>query len=418
MEHKGEFDSVTGENIEREISHKLDLISLMEVCTLPGLTLDRAEILNNLAHMTPFIVEAEDAVIFLLSESRKELLHSFGSSGVAPHLHKQRCEAGEGVQWWVIHEGEPVIMNEPGSDSRFRGNRDGFAGISVRNLVCVPIKREEEISGALCAINKKNNCSFGQLDLKLCEAIASQAGMAIHRADLMEENVKSARLAAVGETVGGLAHCVKNILNVLKGGEYIVQQGLKKEDLSIVKNGWHIMEHGVGRISNLVMDMLSFLKERAPNYSRVKPHALVTEAIEMLRDFGEDRKVTLHCIDDEKLKEVSIDNLGIFRCLVNLIKNGIDACAENGGSVIIELNEEPDDYFSIKISDTGCGMDEDTVKKLFTRFFSTKGSHGTGLGLIVVDKIVKEHGGHIEVTSMPGEGTTFCLKLPVANPAQ
>jgi signal transduction histidine kinase len=115
---------------------------------------------------------------------------------------------------------------------------------------------------------------------------------------------------------------------------------------------------------------------------------------------------------DENLHKVTLDSKGILRCLVNLIGNGIDACSERGGVVSVESRLDSDDYFELAVSDTGCGMDQDTLKVLFRKFFSTKGSKGTGLGLPVVHQIVKEHQGSITVKSEPGHGTTFSLRLP------
>jgi signal transduction histidine kinase len=220
------------------------------------------------------------------------------------------------------------------------------------------------------------------------------------------------RLAELGENIAGLAHCVKNLLNGFKGGEYLVNRAIKRQDLGMVGKGWSMVEKNIGRISKLVLDMLTYVKDREPEYSEVDLNNLIEEAKEVLNLQAEKVGVEIKTKTDENLRMVTLDSKGILRCLVNLIGNGIDACSEEGGVVSVESRLGSDDYFELAVSDTGCGMDQDTLKVLFRRFFSTKGSKGTGLGLPVVQQIVKEHQGSITVKSEVGHGTTFTLRLP------
>jgi signal transduction histidine kinase len=98
------------------------------------------------------------------------------------------------------------------------------------------------------------------------------------------------------------------------------------------------------------------------------------------------------------------------RVFKNIIQNGIDALSD-GGKINI-MSSANSQFLKIEFQDTGTGMDEETIKKIFTPYFSTK-SHGMGLGLPIVDKIIKEHKGKIEVKSQPDKGTTFTLLLPI-----
>jgi signal transduction histidine kinase len=226
------------------------------------------------------------------------------------------------------------------------------------------------------------------------------------------EKEQQERLAAMGETIAGLAHCVKNLLNGFKGGEYLVNRAIKKQDTGMISKGWNMVEKNIDRISTLVLDMLTYVKDREPEYSEVDLNNLIEEARELLSIQAGKVGVEIKTKTDENLNKVTLDSTGILRCLVNLIGNGIDACSEKGGYVAVESRLDSDDYFELEVSDTGCGMDQDTLKVLFTKFFSTKGSKGTGLGLPVVHKIVKEHQGSITVKSEPGQGTTFSMRLP------
>ncbi len=110
---------------------------------------------------------------------------------------------------------------------------------------------------------------------------------------------------------------------------------------------------------------------------------------------------------------MTIDPKGIYRCLLNLVSNSIDAC-DNDGIVKLRTDIFPqDNLLTISVSDNGCGISKENIEKLFEVFFSTKGSKGTGLGLSVTHKIITEHGGEIKVTSEPGEDTEFQINLPL-----
>jgi signal transduction histidine kinase len=116
---------------------------------------------------------------------------------------------------------------------------------------------------------------------------------------------------------------------------------------------------------------------------------------------------------DKALQNICVDPKGIRRCILNLVTNAVDACLEGGGDVEVRtFAAEEDGMVRIVVRDTGCGMSEETLAKLFTIFFSTKGSKGTGLGLPVTKKIVEEHGGRIKAESRQGAGTTFTVSLP------
>ncbi len=120
---------------------------------------------------------------------------------------------------------------------------------------------------------------------------------------------------------------------------------------------------------------------------------------------------------DPDMGEVVVDPDTLHRSLLNLINNAIDACLEDEDlsksfGVKIQSKREGDDALLLSVSDNGCGMDEQTLAQLFTPMFSSKGGKGTGLGLLVTQKLIEEHQGRIHVETQPGQGTTFFVKLP------
>jgi PAS domain S-box-containing protein len=234
---------------------------------------------------------------------------------------------------------------------------------------------------------------------------------------LQQEKEQAKRMAAIGQAVAGLAHYIKNILNGLKGGAYVINSAMKKNNIDLVANGWRIVEKNIDQIAHIVLDMLVYSKEREPEYQIVDPNELVTDVLELMKERAQVSGVTLVPHLKPGLKEVSMDRTAIHRCLLNLVSNAIDASALEGimsgkGTVTITTDRPKGWAVKFEVKDNGIGMDEKIQKKLYTGFFSTKGSKGTGLGLPVTQKIVQEHKGELQFKTKVGKGTTFSLLLP------
>lgn len=235
-----------------------------------------------------------------------------------------------------------------------------------------------------------------------------------------EELLRRERLATIGETVAGLAHYIKNILNALKGGAYKVNSALNRGDQAMLREGWSMVQRNIERISQLALDLLDFSKERVPEKSTCRPLDLVQEVLGILQPAAEEQGVRVFA-RLEDVGEAQWDRKGIHRVLLNLGTNALDACRfhpDRERSFWVEfrlaLNKAPSgqDRILLEVSDNGCGMDQEVKERIFSRFFSTKGGQGTGLGLLLTRKIVEEHGGSISFESREGEGTTFKVLLP------
>jgi histidine kinase len=223
-------------------------------------------------------------------------------------------------------------------------------------------------------------------------------------------------LAILGETIAGTSHAVKNILSGLEGGVYVVDSGLKSGKQDRVRTGWGMVKKNVEKVSELVKDILYASKERKPEYQECRPETVLLEVYELYQ-----RRAGSHGIDlikdfDTDLGQAILDPHGIHNVLSNLIANAMGACSSSpnkDGHRIVLSARRNGDRLILQVSDDGVGMSEEVKENLFKKFFSTKGSKGTGLGLLVTRKIIEEHGGTITFTSEPGKGTTFVVELPV-----
>jgi PAS domain S-box-containing protein len=231
------------------------------------------------------------------------------------------------------------------------------------------------------------------------------------------ELVKSERLAAIGQTVAGLAHGIKNILHGLKGGSYLVDLGIQKNNTEKLTRGWDMIKRNIGRTSNLVLDLLSYSKEREPEYELCSPNEIAGEVCELLAEKAQENRVEIVKNFDASIGDVSMDPHTIHQVLLNLMTNAIDACLfdeDTGKSwkISLKTSRANDDCIKFEVADNGVGMSEEVRDKLFTSFFSTKGHRGTGLGLMVTRKLIEEHKGTIEVSSQLAKGTTFTVQIP------
>jgi len=238
---------------------------------------------------------------------------------------------------------------------------------------------------------------------------------------LEQELIKSERLAAIGQTVGGIAHYMKNVLFGLKGGVYLVNVASKEHQSD--STGWEMVERNMGRMSDLVLDLLEYSKDSEPEYERCLPNEIAGKVCEEWSEKAGEHRIEIVKDFDPSLQEALLDPKGVQRCLENLVSNAVDACIfdpdeDKKWAVHVRTTLEDDTMVRFEVADNGCGMNEEIKGHLFTHFFTTKEGKGTGLGLLNTQKIVKQHGGSIAVDSEPGKGSTFTIRLPYQSGAE
>jgi signal transduction histidine kinase len=235
---------------------------------------------------------------------------------------------------------------------------------------------------------------------------------------LAREKMEAERLAAVGQTVAGLAHGVKNVLMGVEGGMYVFRSGMEKSDSERIFKGWQMLEDNIERITFFVKEFLEFARGRTPAVQLVDPNRLAQKVYDLFHDTAELAGVRLKKDLQSAIPYALMDEEAIHACLSNLVTNAIDACkiSDRDHRTITLSTSDRNGVLTFEVADDGTGMDYDVKKKIFTTFFSTKGSDkGTGLGLLTTRKIVQEHGGKVSFDSEPGAGSVFRLEFPRQN---
>jgi PAS domain S-box-containing protein len=235
--------------------------------------------------------------------------------------------------------------------------------------------------------------------------------------DITEIRSLQDKLASLGGIVSGIAHSIKNVLEGMRGGVYIAKAGLRNNETQDIRTGCEMVERNLGRLSAMIMDMLYCAKDRAPRHLAVSIPAIAGEVLQMFSARAGEYGIKLESEISDGAGRILGEPKDIHSLISNLIGNAIDACladqeGEKAYRVAVRVFDEPG-HSVIEVQDNGAGMDQETRAKLFTEFYSTKGPHGTGLGLLVARKVAAEHGGSISVESAPGDGSTFIVRLPL-----
>jgi len=220
-------------------------------------------------------------------------------------------------------------------------------------------------------------------------------------------------LKTLGQSIALLSHGIKNILEGLEGGAYVVNEGFKDDDLPLARKGWNIVNKNIIEITDVVKNILYSAKNRPLKYEAASPGRLVQDSINLFKDKAAGLNIQLKTHIGPRLPEVQVDIASMRRMLHNLIWNALQACLNDKDKknhiVTVKTGRCDDGHFYFEIADNGIGMDPATQRNIFEEFFSTKGSAGTGLGLAVVEKVVNKHGGRIAVKSTPGKGSCFTI---------
>ena len=383
-------------------------------------TLDIDELLDRVLQLVFEWVEADRGCIMLLDPDTRE-----------PRIKARRDRrAGEPATMqisrtildYVLERHEGVLTSDAQDDDRFAAG-NSVVRTGVREAICVPMRGRYDTVGViyvdttvpLIQAADQGQRRFSDDHLKLMIAIGHQAALAIEDTTYYSAMVQAERLAATGQAIATLSHHIKNILQGIRGGSYLVEMGLENDDLGVLHKGWDIVRRNQDKISSLVMDMLSFSKEREPDPAPADLAAVIDDIVETVQQRAEELGATIDWRRPATLPPLLFDAAGISRAILNVVTNALDAVEgrPHGGVVISAGIDDTERMVRVTVADDGAGMDPETLAGIFNLFVSTKGSRGTGLGLTVSRKILREHGGDIHASSAVGAGSTFVLEFPL-----
>ena len=222
-----------------------------------------------------------------------------------------------------------------------------------------------------------------------------------------EQLVRQEKLGVIGQLAGGVGHELRNPLGAIKNAAYLLNMALEDPEPE-VKETLEIIEKEVGTSERVITSLLDFTRPKPPTRLKIDINDIVQAALSR-RPVPDNVEVVSQL--DEALPAILADSTQLDRVYRNLIRNAIQAMPE-GGCLAVRSEAPSPEWVAVSFSDTGVGIDEETLGKVFEPLFTTK-AKGIGLGLALTKMLIEAHGGTIEVQSRVGEGSTFTVKLPV-----
>jgi PAS domain S-box-containing protein len=409
------------------------LAALNKASQVMASTLELRVLLGRVMEQAKSLLGAEAASVLLhtavLDEGGDELVFAAVTGSASEKLLGTRLPITSGVAGWVIREKRPALVADAQSDPRFDNYIDAVTGMTTRSLLAVPLVFQDMAQGALEAVNKVNG-TFDQDDLEMLEALASSAAIAIENAHLYAtEQQRTAALARAleqqreldrlqREFIQNVSHELRTPLALIRGHAELLETGELGDLHAVQQKSASVISRRTQMLSKLVDDIIAVLTIESQELKR-EPLNLAQLVRTSLADFqaaAETADLTLSAEIALDLPLVSGDPVALHRMLDNLMSNALKFTSAKGHVTMRLFSNK--DIVTLQVSDTGVGIPNDQLERIFDRFYQVDGSTtrhygGVGLGLALVKGIVEAHGGQITVASQVGRGTTFTVLLPV-----
>lgn len=298
---------------------------------------------------------------------------------------------------------------------------------------CHKIYRQSERPCSPCPVlktfadGKPHQCEMtvaaakgGQQHLLLWTAPLRDAGGEINQVMEMSTDITRVRqlqdqLSSIGLLIGSASHGIKGLLTGLDAGMYMLTKGFNRDNAEQLGEGLDMVGFMVGRIRRMVLDILHYAKVQDFQWREVDVRGFAEGLVSAFEAKAHEREIRFHHPFEEDLGSFQVD-VGVVRSIItNLLENAIDACDSelSGRPHTITFSVTGDESLvTFTVEDNGVGMDADRRAKIFTPFYTSKGSRGTGLGLYISNKLLLQHGGGLRLRSRAGQGTCFTLSIP------
>lgn len=308
--------------------------------------------------------------------------------------------------------------------------------------IFVPVFFKRQLIGFIVLGDKKSKLSYTSRDVNLLRILANQSAIAIENAlafklvedyakklertnvelkDMQTQLVHAEKMSAIGQLAAGVAHEIRNPLNIIEGARYYLSTYMvNHENAETVGEYLDYIKQEIDRTNRLIDSLLKFSKAEPPYFEKVDINAVLDNVVILVRKQLSDNNVNLSTKLDPGIPMIMADPNQLWQVFINIILNAIQAMPK-GGSLVVETSlgysdsgPAPSRNVCITFEDTGVGIAKEDITRIFDPFF-TKKDMGTGLGLSIAYKIIEKHSGRIIVSSEKEKGTVFTIELPANN---
>lgn len=394
--------------------------SLVTILDLKSLT---GEIIRTLVH----VLGAKTASLYLHSKEKGVYVLSTSVGQEAHGLQGLSFRKEDALPRHLLHVQSIVVREELELRDETRGTDPILCVLKAMEAeACIPLVNKGWLIG-FCNLGSCTNLkmSSGE-DLHLLTTLGRNAAIALDNALLYEDLKRSQtliqradRLRSLETIAGGFAHEIRNPLTSIK--TFVQLAPSRRDDSEFMDEFNLVVQDDVSRIERLIEEILNYARYMEPKLSDVDLNEIVMSSLPFVEVQASQKGISITHDLAQNLPRMLLDRQQIRQVLMNLFLNAMDAITKSEGRIAVKtrLLTKPtgDVWVHIEIADTGCGISADNLEHIFDPFYTTKHEseerEGTGLGLVIVHQIIQEHGGHVEVESQVGRGTTFLINLPV-----
>jgi len=379
---------------------------LVEVTTDLASRLDLDSLLQHIVDAAMELTESEAASLLMYESQTKQLYFEAATNELAAGVGRQTVPTESSLAGWVFTHGEPLVVDNALTDPRFFREVDVLTRFRTQSVLGVPLRTQDKTLGVIETINKRKG-RFDEQDVRLLQALAAQAAIAIQNSRLFQQS----------DIVAVIAHELRTPLSALMAAAYLLQRpDLPKEQQQ--KLGESIYTE-VKRLNEMTTDFLELarLESGRIRFTRepIDLAGLARECLEVIRPQAEADQLRLETQADPALGPVYGDRNRLKQVLLNLLTNALKY-NQKGGLVRVSVSAEGSEAV-LSVIDTGRGIPPESLPRVFERFYrgpdQEASTAGTGLGLAIAKRIVESNRGTIGVTSEVGKGSTFTVRLPL-----
>ena len=400
-----------------------ELSALIEINRMVTSSLELDEVLGATIQGIREILQVEAGSLVLLDEEIGGLVFRKTFRPGRGWVTGRTIQPGAGIIGYVVQSGESKLVNNVERDPYFLAEVDEETGFTSRAILCVPLKIRDRVMGAIEVINKLDG-AFTERDLELLQAMAASVAVAVDNANLYSELadfakeversqaqlMQAEKMAAIGRLAASIAHEINNPLQAVHNSLHLGLHESLDDDRRLQYLSMARAE--VQRLIEIVQRMLDFYR---PSHGSVVPtnvNSVVENVLALAHKRLQHGSVRVYTRLSQDLPLVPMVPNQITQVFLNIVINAVEAMPSGGELRLETVLSEDGEWVMAYFHDVGLGMSLEQIANLFEPFYTTK-PDGTGLGLAISYGIVERHGGMIEVSSQPGRGATFVVKLPL-----
>ena len=384
--------------------------ALIDITNVVPTIIDQQKLLAYIADSVTKCMHIEKAVVFV-KEERRDAYEASYAIGLNGQSRGKVIESKNNLIVFLRNYEDILMKYELSQSLSYEEVCELWEPLKTFEVeLVVPFHKGESLIGFMCLSNKGGGDVFNKNDFQILQTISNQAAVVVENIRLYNKLIHSDRQTFLETLASGVSHEMRNRLVAIRTFIDLFPERVKTEnvDKDYVEFR-NLAEREMGRLTKIIDGLLSYSRAVVTGGEPLNINGVLEEALLIIQPKFREKEIVVKTGFSPDVGFITGDKGRLLQVFINIIQNGVDAMNKGGTIEIATVSKE--DAVEIKISDNGKGIPKEHLDAIFEPFFTTK-HNGTGLGLSIVQRIIKDHGGVINVTSIPNEGTTFIISIP------